>query len=499
MRIVARLIGAYFFILLILGGDKIFGQIYPADGAVVPATRLPFTVDKVKNASSYLFHVEYSSEKAFGKNPVATVSSQTNTAILELPAFGERYSWRVEYFDEHSKKSAESPVYHFAAGRHDTNFRKYRLRVLQNRYPDTSLLFFADYANTLFNLSGKTIWRLPAEADSLGGWKKKDDIKYTRFNTITCISNGEGIEMDFSGNILWRSRVKIPEVNVANPYTLHHEFVKLGNGHYMGICSEYIDKKLPANYPLGPVGKRDEKARLEFGKLVEFDAAGNIVWEWKASEHFTDEELFSPYWADSALGPMMHLNAFYFDETEQTIYLGLRNFSQILKISYPRKTALAAYKGRQAEGSFSFYKQHTIEKDRDGNLCVFSNFSGGKGGLKLRGDDHMDSVARLIILKESKSQSPNYEVVWQFSCNIDTLASAASSRGGSFTPLPDGNYLVCMGHTPRVFIVSKQREILYNAIVEQWDEKSSKWMPANLYRASPLHMKDFDKLISLQN
>ena len=62
------------------------------------------------------------------------------------------------------------------------------------------------------------------------------------------------------------------------------------------------------------------------------------------------------------------------------------------------------------------------------------------------------------------------------------------------TELPDGNMFVCMGASNRIFIINKEKQVLFNALVEQWDEVQRAWQPFPQYRAAPVSLADIDMM-----
>ena len=69
--------------------------------------------------------------------------------------------------------------------------------------------------------------------------------------------------------------------------------------------------------------------KIAFGKLVEYDHNGKIVWQWLASEYFKNSDLHNRTFAYGFLDlDDTHANAFYFNEKDKTIDISFRNLSR---------------------------------------------------------------------------------------------------------------------------------------------------------------------------
>ena len=483
----------------LLLASHLSAQIYPSEAASFYALRIPFRAEKIKDAHTYTFKFarsRYDQDAPFEKAVFLKTTQPANVVIADLPEFDLGYSWQVEYFDAKGRKIKESEIFHFRTlGRQGD---KYRVRVIEDKYRNKDLFFFADYADGLFNMEGKAIWNLPSNVSGNEVSGYKSDVELTSQSTVTFLAGNKAFEIDYNGQQLWEAPPVYDRARNVPMYNYHHELTRLKNGNYMVIASVLLDRKIPPGF-LNPPKKDSVYNMIDFGVLVEYDATGRQVWSWRSSEYFTDEQIFRKKFVDGRISPNTHMNAFCFDEARSVIYCGFKDINKIVKIKYPENKVLAEYSGTLQNGERIFQKQHTIGVNAEGNLYIFNNNNGRMANFSpmeaVAGEDLADSIAEVTILREYGHDSVGYEKVWDFKCNFDRQAPAASSRAGNVSQLRDGNYFVCMGGTPRIFIVTAKKEVLFNAIVEKWDDEEQQWKPFPQYRATPVYADDLDKLI----
>ena len=482
----------YLILLLLLKSSVLSATTYPAEGASFFARRIPFVAEKMKGADRYRFKIyegRIEEGRKIKESPFFEEERTTNELIAELPLFNVEYSWWVEYLDKSGEKIGKSKIVHFRVLGPDE--QHYRIRVLENKYPDSTLCFFLDGCDALYNLKGEVVWYMADKRDP-AKQLSKIDIRLSPFNTVTYIAGGQGYEVDYNGNVLWST----PPGDTANRKVLnyHHELRRLSSGNYMTLINEVQDRWRPKDMV---DGKDSLYKDVVFDAIVEYNDEGKTVWEWHSAPFFSNEEIFSKRTKHGDFNPRTNLNAFCFDEKSEILYASFRHISKIFKISYPDKAVLSRYTGKRKNG---FLKQHSVNINLDGDFYFFSNGNGSPANISIAesaiDDDLQDTVARIIVLSEVAGDTNNYTKKWEFPCMIDSEASPTSTRAGSVQQLADGSYFVCMGATPRIFIVNKNKEILYNAIVEQWNNGDQMWLPFLQYRASPLTINEFDKLIN---
>lgn len=490
----SRFLLTIFLSVLALGA---FGQVYPPERAALTATRLPLQVPERKEVAAYTYLIaagNFDSIPPFRKSVVVSEKRSTNTAVVQLPLYDQEYTWQVVYKDARGKVLGESALGHFRVLSQQgkgANVRS-RVRVLSNEYTDTGLCFFVDVTGALYNMKGEVLWHLPRTSEDFLPESAMNATKVTAAGTITFVMGNKGYEIDYAGKPLWITPAIANEGHEGLTYRYHHDFTRLSNGHYMVLSADTKDIK-PPDEP------GDRPARVmngDLGTIIEFDASGNEVWRWRSAEYFTGNDLFRRMTITGAYNTTSHMNAFHVDEEKGFVYAGFRDLSRIVKIRYPGKQVVADYNddGRDA----AFLKQHSIGTTSDGLLCVFSNNNGRLVQIpmaeRIAGEDMRDTIASVVLLREHEADS-SYSKVWEFECAIDREAPAATTRGGNVQELADGSLFVCMGASPRIFIVNRAKKVLYNAVVEIWDPGSEQWTPYQQYRAYPVTRSQMDKLI----
>ena len=74
--------------------------------------------------------------------------------------------------------------------------------------------------------------------------------------------------------------------------------------------------------------------------------------------------------------------------------------------------------------------------------------------------------------------------MWSFSLDFDTLTKGRSGSGGNVNELPNSNILLCAGQLNRIFEVTKQKEVVWDAFIYALQKSDNKWHAMPNYRAS---------------
>ena len=472
-----------------------YAQVTPASRSTVNYRLVGFSVPEQKGVTTYEFEVfEYviTDSGTTLEKQVIKQKAKKNRLIATVPKFGTTYTWKVNYYTN-EKKTGSSELYRFATSyskKTDTSLFRFRVLTKNKTYKD--LLFFSDNTHALYNLEGEPIWFVPDIPGIVDEKVRLRDLKITNDGTITFLTDSAICEIDYHANVLWV--IKKTDTITGD---FHHEFTKLPNGHYMVCGRENITRAIPEKYikdtllykNVVDVGKQGNQYFYKFpcGTLIEYDSARNVVWQWKASEHFTDDDFFKKLSITGILNPNTHMNSFYFDDKKKVIYISYRDINRISKIDYPGGNILMEYgenytNSVKIKGHDLFYSQHHATINSDGDLMLFNNNIIAKTDGKVT----ENKISSVLVLEEPYNQLEDIKVKWEFSCNMDTLTSSHTLIGGSAYELSDKNILVCMGNVNRVFIASKGKTILWDALSESKNEDNT-WKPIGNYRISPFH------------
>lgn len=443
-------------------------QVKPSEDKILNYRIIGVSPPPDSTADSYTLEVaqgRFWSADSFKKAIIATIKSNTNKIIAEVPAFGQQYTWRVVY---HRQKnvSKRSPLYHFSTGA-DTNATRFRITKEADNFKDACV--FLDRNKTLYDMNGRPLWYLPAIE---GRQHLPSDLKMTSQGTITFISDN-AYEVNYDGDILWKA--PIPVTNGPTGENAHHEFTKLSNGHYMTLGNELVAIPADTSDASGGSGLLQKQERtIRFGTIVEYNSDGKIVWSWKSSKYFIANGIINhPGFINK---PSPHMNAFYFDEQQSIIYLSCKIYNTVLKIKYPEGDVINSYgeapfKGSSQTGNHLFCGQHGVQQNKQGYILLYNNNDCSEGGSQVK------------ILKEPQSPRDDLKIIWEYECSSDATLNTNFNSGGNVIELPDNNYLVCMGgNYSKTFIVNEQKKILWSGLPEMMTDTG--WSNNYVYRAS---------------
>jgi Arylsulfotransferase (ASST) len=475
--------------LILILSFQLMAQILPRENSSLNYRLIGFSFPDYQNATNYKIEIatgNYNNEDSFKKNISRSFNYKTNRVIIEVPSFGKEYTWRVASTIGHSE-SVYSTLHHFRVGyTQEIDTSVYRFRIVQEAKAYKDAYVFLDANKCLYDMNGKPVWYLPKpELKNVN----VRDLKITPQGTITYVIDEAGIfEVNYKGDIIWQG----PNNGLVSGDSLehyHHEFTRLHNGHYMALAQNFVYWKTPTptdtNLTFLPKNKvKPEDINTTYmpapmGTLIEYDKNGKIIWSWKSSNHFNGSNIF--YRRTNGTGAVMHAheNSFFFDERSNSIYISCRNINSIIKIKYPEGNVLNIYDGGTNNSIdpdptrlFSF--QHSCKISQRGHLYFFNNNSYNPG-----------ANPSVIKFQEPISEKGTAKKIWEYIRPVDTVLSKIYPSGGNVVELEDESIFVSMPFlNDNVFIVNPDKEILWNAILEQWNAFEKKWEGVNLYRAS---------------
>ncbi len=477
-------------------------QVLPAEGAKLHYRLIGFSFPGA-TGDSYTLQIaagNYNSADSFRKNIVVSLKKNKTRVVAEVPSFGRQYTWRII---SNTKTAVDAGFHHFSTGMVpfvDNNTGRLRILKSAEKYKDAYV--FLDGVKTLYDMKGKPVWYLP---DIRGVGTPPRDLKVTPQKTITFLLDNKAYEVDYNGTVLWAT----PSPDAAKKGQgggYHHEFTRLASGNYMVLGKKQVQWELPAtidgkvlNAP-GEIIVHDSASnkyyqKVELGTLLEYDHAGNLVWSWNPSEYLKGSDLYNRRTAEGLFDMDMHENSFSFDEVSKTILVSLRDVSRVLKIKYPEGTVAGAYGGtyqgrREVENPLFCY-QHSCKRSREGYVYLYDN-----NGC------HLKERPKLVMMKEPDDPKKPLEKVWEYECNVEGMGEknpvdSVFTSGGNIVELPDGSMFASMSVLyGNLFIVSRDKRILWNAISEHWNPAEKKWKVAANYRASVIiGRKELEALI----
>lgn len=335
------------------------------------------------------------------------------------------------------------------------------------------------------------------------------------------------VQVDWDGHIVWKfdKTEKIHDKGEEPRYIArqHHDFQREGNpvGYYAPGQDPYTDKGNTLILTHENVFKPEISDKILIDdKIIEVNWQGEIIWEWKVSDHF-DEFGFSegaknaiyknPGLRKNLGGDWFHTNSIsyvgpnkWYDQGDErfapdNILFDGRNTNILAIIDKktgkivwqvgPDYTANEAVKKLgQIIGQHHF---HMIPKGLpgEGNLLVFDN--GGHGGY---GDPNPSSVTGVDNAVRDYSRVLEFnpvtlEIVWQYTPTeagnllFTDPSKFFSSYISSAQRLPNGNTLITEGSDGRLIEVTPEHEIVWEYINPYENTFLGKFHQNMVYRA----------------
>ncbi len=492
----------FLFVLFAIATHLAFGGILPTEGAVLHYRIIGFSFPEAKKTGgSYSLEVAtgtINEPDSFIAKKIFSKPCTSDRLIVEVPKFGESYTWRVVQTGKKANKQA-SPLHHFSTSTIpyvDTSLNRIRVVEQSEKYADN--YFFADCFKALYDMNGMPVWYLPAIEGSDFLCR---DIKITPQGTLTVLFENLGAyEVNYDGDILWKAP-NVGHTGTDNVQGYHHEFTRLDNGHYMLLGNEHTLWQLPAGMTYDTlnyrVARKDNNyyQKIDFATLIEYDESGKVVWSWRSSDYFKKSDLAAHRTSDGFFDiENVHGNSFYFDEKNKMIYCGFRNISRVVKINYADGAVVAEYGkkyrvGETVEKGYLFCNQHCCRQSANGDLYLCDN-----------NDCNFPAPPSILKLRESAQSGGELQKTWEYRCPKAETTPGKIKRpkngGGSVYELPDHSVFACVNYLyTSLFIADAKKNIWWRAFSETYNAVDKTWNPSYQYRASMITSKQLESLI----
>jgi len=476
------------------------GQVIPVPDAKLNYTQVMFDHPWAKGASSYILQIIEDSKEATFDHPFKEQQDSSTATLISNLQFGKKYLWRYMGNSPAAQSLWNGPYAFEITADSFINRGIVTLTVTQNdSISNAGGLIVNDATHTIVDRSGKIVWYLnkvnwffkytqwSKTVDGVQSTNKSNaitpvisDLRVTPAGTITYLADSVAAEYDLNGNLLWKAPNNCL-VSGSGGEGYNHDFKRLPNGHYMVLGNQFW-RKLPTYTDTPQVKKKyferramngTEYAKVEFGTVIEYDKAGKVVWSWNSASYF-DADPLQPIMGNSETDREMkpHVNAFSVDRKNQFVYVGFRDVDRIVKVEKSTGKVVDSW-GLQlpvgwAKHPVNMHLQHDANILDDGTLAIFNN------------NDYpgRDSIPSVIIL----SQPDSGKVLWQFNCGFDSLNRRATRNGGNVDQLSNGNFLVCLGNLNRIWEVTKDKRLVWQATIKM-NPKDGVDYSYRLYRA----------------
>lgn len=469
---------------LVLCFVQTYGEIIPADNSLINYTTIYFQENFSEQASYYELYVYKDStaltEKVFKK------SRNTVPAFwIEGLQWQSSYHWSVKAFDKSGKELNAGNSHFFKIhGYISSRFSDTRLNIKTNKKDKhAGGLISPDYARAIYNREGDMVWTFPKIDSLVNSDSQIRNVLVTKENTITFLTEKHALEIDYKGKVLWKA--PFPFVLNKDTISYHHDFKKTGRGTYMVIGSKKSYRKLSGNYKeetsLGEFGIKAIGGILyrltEISVILEFDSTGKLLWYWDSGDYLQDVDLNYKKAVNGYPNMSSHMNAFNENEEGTKIYVSFRDFSRLIKLDKKTKKVELSYGERfpSGDGRFAntlFRTQHDANVTRHNSILIFNNNGARSGG-----------PSSVLELRDNLS-SKDSVLLWKFDLNFDTLSNGKSLRGGNVVELPNSNLLVCAGALNRIFEVSRNKEVVWDAFIESKGILDTQWLAFPQYRTN---------------
>lgn len=338
------------------------------------------------------------------------------------------------------------------------------------------------------------------------------------------------VQVDWDGNIVWRfdktEKIEDPGEKARYIARQHHDFQREGSatGYYDPSSEPYADhgKTLILTHEDVYNHKITDKKLID-DKIIEVTWDGEILWSWRASDHFDElgfkESAKNVLFRNPALrgengelgGDWMHINSIsalgsnkWYDSGDErfhpdNIIFDARN-SNILAIISKKTGEIVWRIGPDFDETPELLKLgwiigqhhlHLIQKGLpgEGNLLVFDN--GGHAGYgepnpaSATGNDNASRDYSRVL----EFNPVTLEIVWQYTPieSGSTLFTDASKFYSSYISaaqrLPNGNTLITEGSDGRLIEVTPDHKIVWEYINPYFNTVLGKFTNNMIYRA----------------
>jgi hypothetical protein len=444
-----------------------WADIRPADGAKLNYTQVMFEYNEVIGADNYSVSI-YPSDQPANK---IIVKNKSLACIVPGLEFGKKYSWHYEAF-KNDKPVFKSMEFGFSIEANylvDTSLFRTQIDISKSTFSDHEIIFL-DYRGIAIDRKGKPVWYYPINSPDGQIDPKSRNLRMTNEGTVIFLNDSICYEVDIDGRLLWKSP---NEGRISGDRTehYHHDMKKLDDGTYLTASWKYEYEPNLYNPAI--------RCRVRYNTLIQYDAAGNILWHWNEKDHVSREFIFGVYNPTDSIISGTHMNAFDYDAGENTIVMSNRHNSSIVKID--KKTGKIIYtigvydhQKKRLNMPPLFLHQHGMEILKDHKLLIYDNNASDD-------PDRNVSYPRILVLKEPGDKLPAY-IDWEYECRSDRFPKGIIGKGGYATQTPTGNILVCVGGVNYTFEVTPGKQIVWQASFQKLE--NGNWIDFENYRTN---------------
>lgn len=417
------------------------GLISPENNSVLNYIHVMFEWEQIPEASAYQIQVSANSD--FSNAVIDEIDSSLVFIDKNNLEWESGYFWRVRPLYADGTSGDWSASITFTTGEkqssatstfHDTNHIAEGITIFGS---------FFNYFSAAIDGSGNEIWN-SGDNNLIYYHTSEDGDRFGCYYVHGGENNIPAVEFDVDTEYIWEE---------PNEEFVHHEFIKLPNGNYMGIVSATqagpiaVGSWTPQFQALGYVADGVTPEFTWVGdKIVEWDKDTKVVvWSWNVFEHFSmaDFDDKGGTWDQAFIDlqyDWTHANALAFSEEENAVYLSVRHLSRITKIDYATGNVVWNLGHEMPSGDVSmgteigFSFQHGIQVLDNGNIVTFDN--GNLSEIFLNTSEPTSRALEISILAQDSSFFAT--TVWEYVLD-ESLFGFAS---GNVQKLDSENYLI---------------------------------------------------------
>ena len=299
---------------------------------------------------------------------------------------------------------------------------------------------FGDGTAYLLDMEGNEVhsWDLPLPPGDYGYLLPNGNLFYNGktpgqsgefFPTFPIFSGGAIMEIDWDGNVVWEHR------DPAH----HHDGRRTASGGAVYLTIEEVPSELVPKVLGGRTGTEHD-GKMWADRIVEVDADGEQVWEWRAVDHLDPQQ--DVILATDLRHEWTHGNTIV-PLPGGDVIVSFRGISTVARID----RASGDFVWRL--GSPLLSQQHDPSMLENGNVLIFNN------GTRR---DHPLVFSNVIEVEPESGK-----VVWDYR-DTTSLGAFYSTYISGAQRLPNGNTLICEGVPGRIFEVTPQAEIVWEYV-----------------------------------
>lgn len=462
-------------------------DVLPKNKSLLHSTTVYFEENKLKNANLYQLKVYSDSAHLKKDSSFILINSEYPSFSCQALSWGKSYYWCINALSAKGKLMQPGNVHTFSIMPEVSSpyFDSIRIDVRINK-PNLHAngYLVIDYLKAIYDRNSNLIWRLPEIDNIVNQSSEIRDLKFTKENTITFLSDSRPLEIDLQGNVVWQ--LPSPFVFMGDTLTFHHDYKKTNHDTYLMLANKVVLRK--TTDVDAETFKKSERAFIEkngelythteVAIIVEINLKGEVVWWWDSNTYLEDSDLNHKKRPDGLPQLQTHANAIGLNDENTKVFIGFRDISRILVINKASKAVELSFgekypSGEAKWGNSLFKQQHDAKSTTRNSILIFNN-NGPKGNF---------GISSIIELSVDPLKSAN-PVIWSFTLDFDSLTKGRSGSGGNVNELPNGNILLCAGQLNRIFEVTKNKEVVWDAFLYALHKSDGKWHTMPQYRAS---------------